>query len=92
MSPAKATTWNGSITGVASGSCSAWGRNEKIPPPSLSTTTMVRSTGRWASATSDDESWRKATSPMSNVVGEPVRATPTAVAIVPSIPLAPRLA
>ena len=50
-------------------SAEACGRNEKIPPPSLSMTTIVRSTSRRASATSADESWRNARSPTSATVG-----------------------
>ncbi len=69
------------------------GRNSKIPPPSLSTTTTVRSMPRAAAPSSPLASWRNATSPMRSTVGvaEP-SATPTAVETTPSMPLAPRLA
>ncbi len=50
----------------SAGSAVAWGRNEKMPPPSLSTTTIVRSRPRPASPSRPLVSWRKATSPMSS--------------------------
>ena len=75
------------------GQGAAWGRKLKIPPPSLSTTTTVRSTPRSAMPMRAFESWRKAMSPSRQVVGAPVaRATPVAVDRTPSMPLAPRLA
>ena len=69
------------------------GRKEKMPPPSLSTTTMRTSSPRPASAARADESCTSATSPISTAVGAPVAAaTPIAVAMTPSMPFAPRLA
>ena len=76
----------------SSGSSVAWGRNEKIPPPSLSTTMTRRSTPLDRSAVSAPPSWRNAMSPTSATVGTPPRATPSAVETTPSMPLAPRLA
>ena len=82
-----------SCSNRSTGSAVACGRNEKIAPPSLSVTTIVRSRPRARNAVSDDMSWQKATSPSSTAVGAPLPiATPIAVAITPSIPLAPRLA
>ena len=82
-----------SCSNRSAGSAVACGRNEKIAPPSLSTTTIVRSSPRARSAVSDDMSWQNATSPSSTAVGAPLpSATPIAVAITPSMPLAPRLA
>ena len=65
-----------------------------MPPPSLSTTTMVRSSWRTRNAMSAFVSWRNATSPMSNAVGREgsASAMPTAVDVTPSMPFAPRLA
>ena len=64
-----------------------------MPPPSLSTTTIVRSTPRPASPSKPFVSCRNAMSPISSAVGRPEpRATPTAVDTTPSMPLAPRLA
>ena len=71
----------------------ACGRNEKMPPPSLSTTTMRRSARRCRSAVSAPASWTNAMSPSTTIVGAPVcSATPRAVDVTPSMPLAPRLA
>ena len=67
-------------------------RKEKIPPPSLSTTTTRRSIFRFLRAVSELASWRKATSPISRTVGPAASATPIAEARTPSMPLAPRLA
>ena len=70
----------------------AWGRNEKIPPPSLSTTTTRRSTSRRSSETRAFESCTKARSPTrTNSVPPCSRARPSAVDTTPSIPFAPRL-
>ena len=70
---------------------SACGRNEKIPPPSLSTTTMRRS-ARGAQGGQRAMSWTSAMSPTRATVGPPPSATPSAVDTTPSMPLAPRLA
>ena len=57
--PAMSTPWGvpNSCSNRRGASAAAWGRNEKMPPPSLSTTTIVRSTprparraGRWCRA------------------------------------------
>ena len=63
-----------------------------MPPPSLSTTTTRRSTPRRRRAVSAPASWTKAMSPSSTTTVRPDRARPSAVDIVPSMPLAPRLA
>ncbi len=73
----------------------AWGRNEKMPPPSLSTTTMrevgaargraPRSPLRVVQERDVADEQRRSGPPTAS-------ATPTAVETTPSIPLAPRLA
>ena len=63
-----------------------------MPPPSLSTTTITRGTPRRRRPIRALVSWRNATSPVSSTVGVQVSATPTAVEVTPSMPLAPRLA
>ena len=76
---------------MARSRCSACGKNEKIDPPSLLVTTTDMSTVRRFNASRPFTSCNKATSPISNEVGEPEpSATPTAVLTTPSIPLAPR--
>ncbi len=70
----------------------AWGRNEKIPPPSLPTTTIVAARPCSRAATRPDRSCRSARSPITSATGAPVAAAPTADDTTPSIPLAPRLA
>ena len=100
QSVGRSTPWGvpNSRSNRSPGSACAWGRNEKIPPPSLSTTTIVRSMPRSAAPSSPLVSCRKATSPTSSAVGgdgsaaAAARATPTAVDVTPSMPLAPRLA
>ena len=64
-----------------------------MPPPSLSTSTTVRSSPRRRVARRPPRSWRRARSPVNRTVGstDPA-ATPSAVDAIPSIPLAPRLA
>ena len=82
-----------SDSNVVGSTDSAWGRNEKMPPPSLSTTTTTRSMPRSVEPISPLLSCSKARSPSSTAVGEPLPiATPTAVDKTPSIPLAPLLA
>ena len=65
-----------------------------MPPPSLSTTTSVRSTGRSCRPSRPFVSCRNATSPSRATVGRrgSASATPTAVDTTPSMPFAPRLA
>ena len=70
----------------------AWGRNEKIPPPSLSTTTMREVDAPVAQRGQAPLSWTKAMSPTSATTGRPRRAMPRAVDTTPSMPLAPRFA
>ena len=73
----------------------AWGRNEKIPPPPLSSTTNVQGTsGRF---TRPETSWRNARSPSKRdrcgcPAPAPRRRRPSAVETTPSIPFTPRLA
>ena len=63
-----------------------------MPPPSLSTTTTTsRQVPSVRHRCRPLLSWRNATSPVSRTVGAPLSATPTAVEVTPSIPLAPRL-
>ena len=62
-----------------------------MPPPSLSITTMHSGTSRRPIPSSPLVSWTKATSPITSTVGLPLpSATPTAVEVTPSMPLAPR--
>ena len=72
---------------------SAMGRNEKIAPPSLFKTTITIGLGDLASMLKEFKSCRNAKSPIKSVVGlfNPME-NPQALAMMPSIPLAPRLA
>ena len=71
----------------------ACGRNEKMPPPSLSTTTIRRSAPRCRARSARRRRGRTRCRRRTATVGAPVRsATPSAVDITPSMPLAPRLA
>ena len=73
-------------------SCSACGRNSKIPPPSLLSTTIRTGALAWRSAASPFMSWWRPRSPVTIQVGRPVAAAaPTPDEIRPSIPFAPRL-
>ena len=93
---ARATSTRSRPCGVAN-SCSnsgssAGGRYEKIPPPSLSSTTNVAGTG--ARRAGRSMSCRKHRSPHRPTVGAGAAAcaTPITVETKPSMPLAPRLA
>ena len=71
----------------------ACGSSEKIPPPSLSTSTTSRSSLCSRAVTSAPRSCRKERSPTTRTTG-PIEtaAEPSAVEATPSMPLAPRLA
>ena len=70
----------------------AWGRKWKIPPPSLSMTTMRTGVSTSRSAARPPMSWRRPRSPVTIVVGRPLAwAAPIPEETRPSIPLAPRL-
>src|SRR5690606_494619 len=71
----------------------AWGRNEKMPPPSLWTSTTVAESPCVLAARSPVRSWRNERSPMTSTRGpsQPA-AAPKALETPPSMPLAPRLA
>ena len=70
----------------------ATGRKSKIPPPPLSISTIVSGTPMRVAVSSDPASCASVTSPVSSTTGPGLAAaTPYAVAIVPSMPLAPRL-
>ncbi len=69
----------------------AWGRNEKMPPPSLLTRTIVADSPWSFAATSALRSWRNDRSPTTSATGAAATAAePSAVDTTPSIPLAPR--
>ena len=69
----------------------AWGRNEKMPPPSLLTRTIVADSPWSFAATSALRSWRNDTSPTTSATGpRATAAEPSAVETTPSIPFAPR--
>src|SRR4051812_21505186 len=71
----------------------AMGRKEKIPPPSLSTTTTVSGAFRRAAATRPPRSCRSARSPRRTAVRPLlVRDAPRADETTPSIPFTPRFA
>ena len=64
-----------------------------MPPPSLSTSTIVSARPRRLAASSPPRSWASATSPISSATGPSLAAAaPNAAETVPSIPLAPRWA
>ena len=70
----------------------ARGRNSKIPPPSLWTSTIVSPSARRRAASRPPTSWASATSPISSTTGPgETAAAPNALETVPSIPFAPRL-
>ena len=72
---------------------SACGRNEKMPPPSLSTTTNVASRPRSRAPSRPLLSCRKQRSPSNPTVGPPEPAAmPSTVDTKPSMPFTPRLA
>ena len=69
----------------------AWGRNEKMPPPSLSTSTIVADRSWRRAATSALRSCRNDTSPTTSATGPAAAAAdPSAVDTTPSMPFAPR--
>src|SRR5262249_27145126 len=69
------------------------GRKEKIPPPLLLITTIVKDRLGRGAVSSPARSWIRARSPVSSNVGLlELAATPSAVERVPSMPLVPRLA
>ena len=73
-------------------SAAAWGRKWKMPPPSLSMTTMRTGVETSRSAARPPTSCRRPRSPVTIVVGRPLAwAAPIPEEIRPSIPLAPRL-
>ena len=68
------------------------GRKSKIPPPPLSTSTIVSFNSRRPAASRPPMSWASATSPISSTTGpSPLAAAPNALETIPSIPFAPRL-
>ena len=70
----------------------AAGRKWKMPPPSLSISTITSFRPSREAASRPPMSWASATSPISSTTGpRPAAATPNAVETVPSIPFAPRL-
>ena len=70
----------------------ACGRNEKIPPPSLSTRTIVADRPCSRAATRALRSCRNETSPTTSATGPAsAAAAPSAVDTTPSMPFAPRL-
>ena len=69
----------------------AWGRNEKMPPPSLLTSTIVADRPWSRAATSALRSWRNDRSPTTSTTGPSATAAdPSAVDTTPSMPFAPR--
>ena len=69
----------------------AWGRNEKMPPPSLLTRTIVADRSWSFAATSALRSWRNDRSPTTSATGPAATAAdPSIVDTTPSIPFAPR--
>ena len=67
------------------------GRKLKIPPPSLSISTITSFAPEREAASSPPTSWASATSPISSTAGPgDAAATPNAVETVPSMPFAPR--
>ena len=76
---------------AAIGACEI-GRKSKIPPPPLSTSTIVSFSSRRAAASRPPMSWASATSPISSTTGPSAfAAAPNALETIPSIPFAPRL-
>ena len=68
------------------------GRNEKMPPPSLLMTTRTKGLRSVRASASEFMSCSAARSPMIAVTGTPSAAPwPMVVAMLPSMPLAPRL-
>ncbi len=68
------------------------GRKSKIPPPRLSSSTIVSFRPSRRAASRPPMSWARATSPIRSTTGpSPAAAAPKALETVPSMPLAPRL-